>query len=168
MNSFGGNSLDGTYSLIFNPGFADNNGKPIFQTGSGKYLYSFWNQYWLVGDDYTTSSSNQYTASGVDCPTDLTAWSVTCSSPLPPAAPSPSPLPPNLPNPQIAPPSPPPFMGYEWDCPCSEVELTISTATYLDGTYSLIHNPGFTDNRGKPVSRPALGSICFGGAEGGR
>ena len=73
-----GNYLDGTYSLIQNPGYVDNEGKPVFQASSGRYLYSLWNQYWLVGDDYTSSSANQFTQSGVDCPTDLTAWTVTC------------------------------------------------------------------------------------------
>ena len=109
-----GNYLDGTYSLIFNPGFANNNGKPVFQAGSGKYLYSLWNQYWIVGDDYTASSANQLTASGVDCPTDLTAWSVTCSIPLPPAAPSPSPFPPNPPTPPRRPPYRPRRLASSW------------------------------------------------------
>eukprot|EP00964_Phaeocystis_antarctica_P008066 scaffold4338_cov45-Phaeocystis_antarctica.AAC.1 len=148
-----GTNVDGTYSLIPNPEFGDNNGKPVFQASSGKYLYSLWNQVWAVGDDYTSSRANQFADSTVDCPTDIAAWSVTCTTPTPPAAPSPQPLPPLSPPPPFPPPSPPgDFMGYsDYNCPCSEITLEGARFSQLNGVYSLVPNPQNSINNGKPV-----------------
>ena len=95
----GGTWVDGTYSLIENPGKSVNNGKPVFQQAiSGKYMYS-WHQYWAVGDDYEIGNFGLMTASNVDCPTDIADWSVTCALPT--------------------------LMGYpNYNCPCSEVSLS--------------------------------------------
>ena len=124
-----GTNYDGRYSLIRNPGDNPDAGRTIYQAISGKYLYSLYSSYWLVGDDYTSSSNWQNTGSTVDCPTELTTWSATC-----------------------APPAAPPFMGYlDYSCPCSEVTLAGAAFAALDGTYSLIQNPENSVNNGKPV-----------------
>eukprot|EP00964_Phaeocystis_antarctica_P017090 scaffold9422_cov56-Phaeocystis_antarctica.AAC.1 len=132
-----GTDFDGRYSLIQNPGDNPDAGRTIYQAISGKYLYSLWNQYWLVGDDYTSSSPWRYTESTVDCPTELSTggWSATCA---PPAS---------------------PFMGYsDYNCPCSEVTLAGATYPQMDGVYSLIQNPENSINNGKPVYQHSSGS----------
>tara|TARA_B100000795_G_scaffold238642_1_gene199894 strand:- start:286 stop:789 length:504 start_codon:yes stop_codon:yes gene_type:complete len=109
-----GTNDDGRYSLILKP--ADNRKaeRTIYQAISGIYLYSLYSQYWMVSDDCTSSSTNQYTESAVDCPTELSTggWSATC-----------------------APPASPPFMGYpDYSCPCSEVTFVGATYPQMDGT----------------------------------
>ena len=109
-----GTNDDGRYSLILKP--ADNRKaeRTIYQAISGIYLYSLYSQYWMVSDDCTSSSTNQYTESTVDCPTELSTggWSATC-----------------------APPASPPFMGYpDYSCPCSEVTFVGATYPQMDGT----------------------------------
>ena len=50
------------YTLIQNPENEINRGKPVYQHNSGNYyLYSIWNQYWMSGRDYTSSTAYQYT-----------------------------------------------------------------------------------------------------------
>ena len=86
-----GTSVDGTYSLIQNPENGANDGKLVYQHSSGRYMY-FFSSYgkWVVGSDYKSGSANLIgKSSTVECPTELTDWSVTCSTPLPPASPPP-------------------------------------------------------------------------------
>eukprot|EP00964_Phaeocystis_antarctica_P121384 scaffold85046_cov54-Phaeocystis_antarctica.AAC.1 len=132
-----GTSYDGRYSLIKNPGDNPDNERTIYQAISGKYLYSFYGSYWLVGDDYTVARG-VFTQSAVDCPTELSTggWSATC-----------------------APPASPPFMGYsDYNCPCSEVTFAGAKYSQMNGKYSLIQNPEISINNGKPVYQHSSGS----------
>merc|ERR1719424_2151238 len=107
--------FDGVYSLIQNPEDSINNGKPVYQHSSGTYLYSTQSTFWGLGPNSAAAGFYQSTQSAVDCPTELTGWSVTCVASLaespPPSPPllmqSPSPPPPSSPSPPPPAPSPP-------------------------------------------------------------
>ena len=53
------------------------NNRPVYQNSNGEFLY-YWaaSTSWQIGPNYTSSPSWVYATGAVDCPSDVTQWSV--------------------------------------------------------------------------------------------
>ena len=135
--------MDGVYRLIQNPEDSINNGKPVYQhSSSSYYLYSTQNK-WGLGPNSAAARFYQNTQSAVDCPTDLTGWSVTCVASLAESPPLSSPLlmPSPPPPPAIDVTSPPPPSVSPLSAPSTEyVEDHNAKRQLHEGTNDLVYD----------------------------